>query len=135
MGVVREPNLYQCAVGFVGIYDLAMWKDYGAASSYAEGRAYQDAVIGQDEKTLRERSPAYRANEIKVPVLLIHGKDDYIAPIAQFDRMKDALEAAGNPPQTLLKTNEGHGFYGEENTAELYKTLVEFMDRSIGARH
>jgi len=131
MGLVREPGLYRCGVGYVGIYDLELWQRDSLAASTAEGRVYQRAVVGKDSDQLHKISPAWRAAEINAPVLLVHAGSDSRAPTAQFERMKDALGKAGKPVQTLFKRNEDHGFISEANRAEFLHRLVEFMDESI----
>jgi dipeptidyl aminopeptidase/acylaminoacyl peptidase len=134
MGLVREPGLYRCGVGYVGLYDLELWQHDSAAASYNEGRAYQRAVVGKDSAQLHRMSPAWRAAEISSPVLLVHAGSDYRAPTAQFDRMKEALTKAGKPVQTIFKRHEDHGFISEANRAEFFVKLVEFMDASIGVK-
>jgi dipeptidyl aminopeptidase/acylaminoacyl peptidase len=131
MGLVREPDLYRCGVGYVGVYDLEMLQK---SSGRREARAFFNAVLGTDAVRLRERSPANRAAEIKAPVLLIHGGSDWRAPIEQFDRMKDALSRANKSVKTIFKKNEDHGFISEANRAEFYQKTIEFMDASIGSR-
>jgi dipeptidyl aminopeptidase/acylaminoacyl peptidase len=135
MGLVREPDLYRCGVGYVGIYDLEFWQRDSLAASTDEGRVYQRAVVGKDAEQLRKISPAWRAAEIRSPVLLVHSGSDSRAPVTQFERMKDALTKAGKPVQTLFKRNEDHGFISEANRAEFLVKLVEFMDASLAPSH
>lgn len=131
MGLVREPDLYRCGIGYVGLYDLEAWQRASLASDTAEGRAYQAAVVGKNPAELRKISPAFRAAEIKAPVLLVHAGNDRRAPVDQFDHMRDALAKSGKRVQTLFKSNEDHGFISEANIAEFYVKLVEFMNVSI----
>ncbi|MGH8241088.1 MAG: alpha/beta hydrolase family protein [Steroidobacteraceae bacterium] len=134
MGLVREPELYRCGVGYVGIYDLELWQRDSLAASTAEGRVYQRAVVGKDADQLHAISPAWRAAEIRAPVLLVHAGSDWGAPTTQFERMRDALTKAGKPVQTVFKRNEDHGFISEANRAEFFRKLVDFMDASIEAK-
>ena len=134
MGLVREPGLYRCGVGYVGIYDLELWLRDSLAASTAEGRVYQRAVVGKDADQLHAISPAWRAAEIRAPVLLVHAGSDWRAPTTQFERMRDALTKAGKPVQTVFKRNEDHGFISEANRAEFFRKLVDFMDASIEAK-
>ena len=134
MGLVREPELYRCGVGYVGIYDLELWQRDSLAASTAEGRMYQRAVVGKDADQLHAISPAWRAAEVRAPVLLVHAGSDSRAPTAQFERMRDALTKAGKPVQTVFKRNEDHGFISEANRAEFFRKLVDFMDASIEAQ-
>jgi dipeptidyl aminopeptidase/acylaminoacyl peptidase len=128
MGLVREPSLYRCGIGYVGLYDLELWKRDSAAASTPEGRAYQRAVVGKDSDQLRKVSPAARAAEIQAPVLLVHGGMDERTPVSQFKNMKAALEKANKRVTTIFKKNEEHGFYNEKNIAEYYQAMIEFLD-------
>ena len=47
--------------------------------------------------------------------------------------MRDALKAAGNPPEVvILQPNEMHGFYEEDANLNLYTQMLAFFDKSIG---
>jgi dipeptidyl aminopeptidase/acylaminoacyl peptidase len=64
-------------------------------------------------------------------VLLIHGKLDGRAPIEHAERMRDALERAGNPPGWLVETKEAHGFYDEAARERMYTRLVAFLHENL----
>ena len=49
-------------------------------------------MLGTDVAKLRAQSPVYNAQNIKAPVLLIHGKADGRADYEHAQRMKAALE-------------------------------------------
>jgi dipeptidyl aminopeptidase/acylaminoacyl peptidase len=131
MGLVREPALYRCGIGYAGLYDLDLWQRDSMAASTPEGRAYQRAVVGKNTDELRRLSPTWRAEEIRAPVLLVHGGADRRTPVDQFKSMKAALEKAGKPTQTMFKKNEEHGFYNEANVAEFLETMINFLDQHM----
>jgi len=54
-----------------------------------------------DRAALEAASPALRAGEIRIPVLLMHGTQDEIVPPEQSKEMKEALEKAGKPVKYL----------------------------------
>ena len=70
---------------------------------------------------------AKRAGELNLPILLIHGKSDWRAPIEQYKAMEDALKATKKPFESMLRSNEGHGFYDASNRVELYKRMETFL--------
>ncbi|MGN6228553.1 MAG: alpha/beta hydrolase family protein [Dyella sp.] len=132
MASVRAPGLFKCAVGYAGIYDLAMRYKKGDTQESEIGRNALKAQMGDDPVKLDADSPDKLADKIDVPVLLIHGEDDQRAPFAQFKAMKAALDAAHKPYEFLTKPGEGHGFYSEKNNVELYNTLQAFLEKHIG---
>ncbi|HZV24152.1 MAG TPA: prolyl oligopeptidase family serine peptidase, partial [Luteimonas sp.] len=132
MQPILNPGMYKCAVGYVGVYDMVMLrKDVHDGGSKRSIRV-NDRAIGTDPKVLADYSPALRAGEIKIPVMLVHGKDDQTAEFGQFKAMEAALRATGHPAETMVVAGEGHGFAKPENVAALYDKLAEFLDRYIG---
>ncbi|MGQ0802153.1 MAG: alpha/beta hydrolase family protein [Pseudomarimonas sp.] len=131
MGVAREPSLYRCASGYIGVYDLAKMHSRGDIRESASGETYLSEWIGEPE-TLAEVSPPNLAANIKAPVFLAAGGEDRRAPIAHSKQMETALRAAGVPVETLYFDNEGHGFYLEDHRLTYYKQLLAFLDRHIG---
>lgn len=132
MTAARAPDLFKCAVGYAGIYDLNMMYNKGDIKSRKSGRSYLTSVIGRDEADLDANSPTHLADKIKVPVLLVHGEDDERAPFAQFKAMAAAFDAVHKPYEKLTKSGERHGFVKPENVEEFYTKLQAFLDRNIG---
>ena len=134
MGVVREPDLYQCSIGYVGVYSLPMMRSRGDIPRSDFGRRYLDRALGNDSDDLRARSPAFHAERIKVPVMLVHGRRDERVPIHQFYAMEKALKQAGKTPVTVMENKEGHGFQDVDNNVNLYTRMFEFLEQHIGPR-
>lgn len=131
MGVAKEPDLYRCAVGYVGVYDLPTMHTHGDIQGYGSGQTYLREWIGE-RAGLAAVSPANMADRIKVPVFLAAGGEDQRTPIAHSTMMERALISKGVPVETLYYPNEGHGFYLEENRREYFTRLLAFLSRNIG---
>lgn len=130
MGVAKEPGLYRCAAGYVGVYDLDMLaRDNGRYARWAKN--WTGDWLGARE-TLAARSPVTLANQIKVPVFLAAGGKDERAPIEHTKRMERALKGAGVPVESLYFPNEGHGFYTEPHRREYYTRLLAFLSKQLG---
>ena len=132
MQPIRYPELYKCAIGYVGVYDLQVMKQEGDIKDRASGRRYLDRVLGTDDARLKAWSPAQNVDKIKIPVFLVQGSIDRRVPMDQFNALKDAFEAAGVPIETMVAQGEGHGFYKPENRAELYRRMEAFLAKHIG---
>ena len=131
MGAAKEPDLYQCAAGYVGVYDLVTL----SAQDSRKGermKTWTSEWMGEGE-SLAPVSPNRIANRIKVPVFLAAGGEDETAPIEQSEKMERALKGAGVPVETLYYRTEGHGFYTVEHQREYYTKLLAFLQRHIGA--
>jgi dipeptidyl aminopeptidase/acylaminoacyl peptidase len=128
---ILYPGMYKCAIGYVGVYDLAMELRNEESSSESTERWYA-RTLGTDPAVLAKQSPALRAREVKVPVMLVHGKADDHVRMNQFRAMDRALRDVGNPPETFLGAGEGHGFANPDNIAEMYRRMETFLDKYIG---
>lgn len=132
MQPIRYPELYKCAIGYVGVYDLQVMKKEGDIRDSASGRRYLDRVLGTDNNQLKAWSPAQNVDKIKVPVFIAQGMVDRRVPMEQFNALKSAFKANSTPLETMLGPGEGHGFYKPENRAELYKRMEAFLGKYIG---
>jgi dipeptidyl aminopeptidase/acylaminoacyl peptidase len=132
-GVIKEPDLYRCAIGYVGVYDLRMMFSQGDIPNTRFGKNYLKMALGEDKQELVERSPVSHADRIKAKVMLIAGGADERVPDSHARAMQAKLKAHGNDPEWLYDRNEGHGFYSEEHVSQLFERILAFLDRSIGS--
>lgn len=131
-GAFREPELFRCAVGLAGVYDLELMFDKGDIRTSMKGQAYLEEILGDDPVSLRRRSPVHNAEHIRAAVLLAHGDLDERAPIEHALRMRKALRRAGNPPVWIRERQEGHGFVAEGNRRDYWEEVLAFLDEHIG---
>ena len=92
MSAAREPDLYRCAIGYAGVYDLPLMFESGDTPDRAAAAPTWSACSATTSPAARAQSPVYNAQNIKVPVLLIHGKADRRADYEHAKRMRAALE-------------------------------------------
>lgn len=130
-GVAKEPALYKCAAGYVGVYDLQQLHGE-ETGKHGAIRTWANDWIGSDMGVLAAHSPTRQADKIKVPVFLAAGREDPRAPVSHTERMEKALKQAGVPVETLYYDGEGHGFYKPEHRREFYTRLLAFLSRSLG---
>ena len=130
-GVVREPDLYKCGLGYVGVYDLPTMKVYGDIPQSRFGQKYLDKVLGTSDEELMANSPARHVDRIKADLFIAHGEDDIRVPMEQYEVLKKNLDAIGKPFKSMLK-DEGHGYQKEENRYEFYGEMEKFFKKNIG---
>lgn len=137
-GAALTPDLYKCAVSFAGVSDLddfIGWRkrNWGRDS---DGYTYWLKAIGdpeKDEQKLREVSPSLLVDRIKIPILLIHGTQDGIVPLAQSRAMKKALEKSGRTTELIEVENEGHSSWNDENEMLALSSIDAFLWKNLGA--
>ncbi|HET8539390.1 MAG TPA: alpha/beta fold hydrolase [Anaeromyxobacter sp.] len=127
---ILAPDLFRCAVGFAGVYDLTRMSWTGDIPWTHHGRGYVRRAIGTDEAALKAASPVYNANKLRARVLLVHGEEDQRAPLAHAERMRKALVEAGRPPGWLVEPREGHGFYDETARERMWTRVLAFLAES-----
>lgn len=131
MGAAKEPDLYNCAVGLFGIYDLTIMDTTGDIKDNDWGRAFLRHVLDMSDDDLRLVSPNHQAGKIKARVMLGHGGQDRRAPPVHARLMRDALKKAGNDPVWYFKEAQFHGFIGEKAQTELYQNVGRFLSESL----
>ncbi|MCO7227088.1 S9 family peptidase [Pleionea sp. CnH1-48] len=132
MGVVKEPDLYKCAIAYVGLYDINLWKKADTWRSEYGRRFVREAWGIDDPEFVKERSPINHLDKLKAAIFLVHGKDDARVVIDNHDDLAEALDERGYPYESLVKAFEGHGFRNPENNYELYTKLQKFLEKHIG---
>ena len=131
MGAAKEPKLYRCAIGYAGVYDLELMYSSADIPLWKSGVAYLEEALGTDMADLRSRSPTHQAARIEIPVLLIHGKEDWRADYEQATRMKKALEANRKKLEWMALGGEGHGVYDEATRRRMYERILTFLDANL----
>lgn len=131
MNPIRYPELYKCAIGYVGVYDLTVMKKEGDITKSESGRRYLSRALGDDQAELIANSPARNVDKIKLPVMLVQGRADRRVPMDQFNALETAFKKAGVPVETMVVSGEGHGFVKPENITELNKRVEAFLGKNL----
>ena len=132
MGLVRHPELYRCGAAWVAVSDPRLmfeWSSISDQSDEIRGYTYPK-LIGDpvsDAAQLRDTAPVEQAARIKAPVLLAMGGEDRRVPLVHGQRMRDALKAAGNPPEWVVYDDEGHGWLKVANRIDFALRLERFL--------
>ena len=132
MGAVKTPELYQCAVSFGGVTDLP--KLLYDAKQYVNGK-YRTRHIGnlwKDRSMLKDNSPAKRAADIQIPILLIHGEKDRVVDRIQAKIMRKALKKAGKDYTYFELPNGDHYLSLYANRLKFLQETEKFLAGCIG---
>ena len=133
-GAVKEPDLYTCAIGYVGVYDLNLMRKRGDVPQSTLGKSYLDDDLGSDQASLAAHSPINQLDRLKAKVMLIVGGKDVRVPPEQGKRMHQVLLDRHVAHEWLYQPDEGHGFYSEDDRADLFRRVVAFLDGTIGVQ-
>jgi len=129
-GLVKEPDLYKCGLGYVGVYDMLKFRTCGDIPQSHDGKTFLNKIIGEDKEDLKSISPAYNAGKIKAKVFLAHGEDDVRVPMCQYNSLEKSLKSAGVDYISMTR-DEGHGFQNPKNVKDFYTTALKFFKESL----
>lgn len=131
MGVVREPDLYQCAIGVAGPYDLPTLFKWGDVQRSRHGEAWLRQSVGEDMVELADRSPTQHADAIRAELLLVQGGRDHRVSPEHAKALRRALDKAGKAYQGYFPPQETHSFYNEGNRKEYYSRVLSFLKENL----
>ena len=80
---------------------------------------------------LKAASPLERAGEIRIPMLMAFGAQDSRVPLEHGTRMRAALRAAGNEPEYVVYSGEGHGWLKVENRIDFWQRVEKFLAKHL----
>lgn len=106
------------------IFSLMRW-DYNAESAQHNEASYQ--------RLLTRYSAINQTEQIQVPVLIIHGDQDEVAPLQDSRRLTRALNHNGANNQLLVIHNAGHGFnlHPSAQSARSWNATLEWLGRYL----
>ena len=137
MGVIKTPELYQCAVSINGVTDLPSMIAYDEK----EFKDYPDLIelvrkrVGEVEtelEKLQDTSPLFNVDKISDPILLIAGTKDSIVPFSQSKDLAKALKKHAKDFELLKIKDAGHNiFYYKDDYRESFKGIEEFLAKHL----
>ena len=137
-GATFTPDLYACAVSFAGVSDLPILlrSDIDEAGKDSKTASFWSSRIGSldnDSEVLRATSPARHADQVKCPILLMHGEGDTTVRIKQSELEYDALKSAGKDVQFIRFPGEDHYFTFADTRIRFLSEVEKFLAAHIGA--
>ena len=136
VGATFTPDLFCCAVAIVGPSNLVSF--INTIPPYWRPlltRMYERVGNPQtEEEFLKSRSPLYKVDNIKIPMLIAHGANDPRVKQAESEQIVAAMEEKGIPYEYLLFPDEGHGFAKPENRMKFYTAAEQFLAEHLGGR-
>jgi dipeptidyl aminopeptidase/acylaminoacyl peptidase len=129
--IARYPDTFDAAVPMAGIYDFA--DAYRNADRVGKifirtghgGAPEERAEVYAISNTLA------RVQNIRTPLLIMHGEADVRAPFRQYQLAVELLKKHGKKFESKSYPGEPHGFRNPQNRIDMYRRLEEFFDRHL----
>ena len=130
MGAVKTPELYQCAISFAGVSDLV------ELIKGASRRSFVVRMVGDrfsQSEYLVENSPANRARDMTIPVMLLHGRLDTIVPYHHSEELYNRMRFHKRPVEFVTMPKSGHSFYHDyEDRVTFFSSQREYISECLG---
>jgi dipeptidyl aminopeptidase/acylaminoacyl peptidase len=137
VGATFTPDLFCCAVDVVGVSNLLTFIN-SIPPYWSTFREVLHRRVGNpdvDEEFLRSRSPLFKADQIKIPMLIAQGANDPRVKQAESEQIVAAMQENGVNYEYLLFENEGHGLMRPENRLRFYAAAEKFLAEHLGGSY
>ena len=132
-GVAFAPDAFACGVDIVGPSNLnTLLKTI--PPYWSTMLAVFHKRMGEDEAFLKTQSPLFKADQIKVPLLIGQGANDPRVNKAESDQIVAAMRKNNKPVVYFVFPDEGHGFARPENRMAFNAASEEFLAKYLGGR-
>jgi len=132
-GVAFSPDAFVAGVDIVGPSNLntllASIPPY-----WSTGVAQFHKRMGEDPNFLNTQSPLFKADQIKVPLLIGQGANDPRVNKRESDQIVAAMRKNNQPVEYVVFPDEGHGFARPENNRRFNAATEAFLGKYLGGR-
>lgn len=125
-GLAFYPELWVGGVDIVGISNFITFLENTAPYR----RVLREAEYGSLDKhkdLLYSISPINHIENVKAPLLVIHGANDPRVPLNEAEQMVEKLTALGRKAELLVYSDEGHGLAKLKNRLDAYPKVANFL--------
>ncbi len=111
-----------------GISERAVnaWDSFSGASDI--GHFFAEGYVGTDRAVQWDRSPLAYADDIEIPLLIVHSEHDWRCPLEQAQRLFVALRTRGGEAEMLLFPAEGHELSRSGRPKHRLQRFEAFLD-------
>jgi len=129
-----DPALAKYSSRVEAVVDVSGPTDF-TVNHDADGVAFLTSFLGADyakhPEVWRQASPAFHVAKDNAPFLIVHGKRDESVPLAQAEKLFEALKAQG-VPVFLEKVDDEHTFRNPDVRRQLAIETQEFFNHYLG---
>ncbi|HZR38691.1 MAG TPA: S9 family peptidase [Ktedonobacteraceae bacterium] len=137
VGATFTPDVFCCAVDIVGPSNLITliktippyWSTFLSTFHTRVGNP------DTEEEFLKSRSPLFKVDQIKIPMLIAQGANDPRVKQAESEQIVEAMKSKGISYEYMLFPDEGHGFAKPANRLKFYAAAEKFLAQHLGGRY
>lgn len=137
VAAIRWPERFRCVVSISGVSDRALFFTASDSGRDAKTRQQMERIMGNpavaaDLADMQATSPLYRYQELKVPIMLVHGEEDVRVDMEHTRRLVRLLNLAGHSPVLMTLADEGHGFERLDSMDKSWTAIAGFLQEHLG---
>lgn len=132
-GVTFSPDAFVAGVDIVGPSNLNTLLQ-SIPPYWSTIRATFALRMGDTTEFLNSQSPLFKADQIKVPLLIGQGKNDPRVNERESDQIVAAMRKNNQPVEYIIFPDEGHGFARPENNKRFNAAVEAFLGKYLGGR-
>jgi len=125
---VARSERFRTAIVGAGVLDLASAALTNDVPDYLPGY-FGDPL--RERRTYDAQSPVHHAQDVRVPVLLLHGEADARVPLSQAQMFHRALRFNGTPVELVTYPRGPHWFHEQAHEIDLQQRVVDWLDRTL----
>jgi dipeptidyl aminopeptidase/acylaminoacyl peptidase len=132
-GLAFQPELWAAGVDIVGVSDLVTFLEN--TSPYR--RAFREREYGSlavDREFLASASPLRRADAIRAPLFVVHGRNDPRVPVSEAEQLVAKLKERDIRCELVIYEDEGHGLARLSNRLDALPRALAFLDEVLQHR-
>ncbi|MDX1647027.1 MAG: prolyl oligopeptidase family serine peptidase [Longimicrobiales bacterium] len=127
--IARVPDAFDAAVPMAGIYDFADAYDHADRLGKIFIRTGHGGSPEEVPEIYDVSNTLARVENIRTPVLVMHGEEDVRAPFRQYELAVEILQRTGKTYEARSYPGEPHGFRNPMNRIDMYRRLEAWFDR------
>jgi dipeptidyl aminopeptidase/acylaminoacyl peptidase len=121
---------WKCLVSHDGVFD-------NRAMGYATEELWfteweNGGTVWENPKGYERFNPVHHVDEFRVPMLVIHGQQDFRIPVEQGIALFTALQRKGVESQFLYFPDENHWVLKPQNSVQWHDTVNAWLKKHIG---
>ncbi|GAB4198625.1 MAG: S9 family peptidase [Roseiflexaceae bacterium] len=121
------PDLWAAGVDIVGIANFVTFLEHtGPWRRHLREAEY--GSLERDRAFLESISPIHKVDQIRAPLMVVHGANDPRVPISEAEQIVASLRERGAPVEYLRFEDEGHGIVKLANRLVCYPAIAAFLD-------
>jgi len=123
MALFKAPDTFACGAALRSVTD---WANYNAG--YTQARL---GLLPENKKIYEKCSPIYFAENLKKPLLLMHGLVDANVFCQDSFQLAEKLIELGIDFELMIYPSQGHGFHDPQSWIDEYGRIEKLFDRYL----